>query len=230
MINFMIANVAIRTIVIYFTVLLVVRLMGKREVGQLSTFDFVVAIMIAEIAVFPMEELNIPIHIGLIPMFVLVGAEVLTSYICLKSRYLRKIIDGGPSIIIANGIILEKEMRRQRYNMNDLLAQLREKDIFDIEHVKYAILETSGKISIMLRTSKRALTPGDMDLGLPEEDVPYPLIFDGEVLQENLTLLDLTNEWLDKRLKEYNLGIRDILYASLDSRGKLFLSEKVRSK
>jgi uncharacterized membrane protein YcaP (DUF421 family) len=227
---FMIVNVAVRTIVIYFTVLLVVRLMGKREVGQLSTFDFVIAIMIAEIAVFPMEELQIPIHIGLVPMFVLVGAEVLISYICLKSRFLRKIIDGGPSIIISNGIISEKEMRRQRYNMNDLLAQLREKNVFDISHVKYAILETSGKISIMLKTSKRALTPGDMDFGFDEEEMPYPLIFDGEVMQENLRQLDLTNEWLEDRLGEYNLGIKDILYASLNSQGKLFLSEKVGGK
>ncbi len=226
----MIMNVIIRTVIIYFTVLLVIRVMGKREVGQLSTFDFVVAIMIAEIAVFPMEELQIPIYIGLIPMFILVGAEILVSYVCLKSRFLRKILDGGPSIIISDGFILEKEMRRQRYNMNDLLAQLREKNIFDIAHVKYAILETSGKISIMLKTPHRSLTSGDINLGLPEEDLSYPLIFDGEVVQQNLVLLDLTDDWLADRLKEYNLGFKDILYASLDSRGKLFLSEKIRSR
>lgn len=226
----MVMNVILRTVIIYFTVLLVIRLMGKREVGQLSTFDFVVAIMIAEIAVFPMEELHIPIHIGLIPMFILVGGEILISYVCLKSRFLRKIIDGGPSIIISNGIILEKEMRKLRYNMNDLLAQLREKGVFDISHVKYAILETSGKISIMLETSKRALTPEDMNLSLPDEGVPLPVIIDGEVLQQNLTLLGLTNDWLNDKLKKYNLSIKEILYGSIDSRGKLFLSEKVHKK
>ncbi|NLX90675.1 MAG: DUF421 domain-containing protein [Firmicutes bacterium] len=224
------SNVILRTIIIYLTVLIVMRLMGKREVGQLSTFDLVVAIMIAEIAVFPMEELDIPIYIGLIPMFILVGGEILISYLCLKSRFLRKIIDGGPSIIISNGIILENEMRRQRYNLNDLLAQLREKGIFDISEVKYAILETSGKISVMPKTSKRPLTPEDMNLSLPEEDMPLPIIFDGQVMQQNLGLLGLTNEWLDGELKKYDLRTEEILYASVDSQGKLFISEKVRKK
>jgi len=228
--SFMLSNVILRTIIIYLTVLIVMRLMGKREVGQLSTFDLVVAIMIAEIAVFPMEELDIPIYIGLIPMFILVGGEILISYLCLKSRFLRKIIDGGPSIIISNGIILENEMRRQRYNLNDLLAQLREKGIFDISEVKYAILETSGKISVMPKTSKRPLTPEDMNLSLPEEDMPLPIIFDGQVMQQNLGLLGLTNEWLDGELKKYDLRTEEILYASVDSQGKLFISEKVRKK
>lgn len=227
---FMVVNVILRTIIIYFTVLFVMRLMGKREVGQLSTFDLVVAIMIAEIAVFPMEELDIPIYIGLIPMFILVGGEILISYLCLKSRLLRKIIDGGPSIIIANGIILEKEMRKLRYNMNDLLAQLREKGVFDISEVKYAILETSGKISIMLKTPKRPLTPEDINLSLPEEDMPLPIIFDGEVIEQNLALLGLTNEWLNGKLKKFDLRTKEILYASINSQGKVFISEKVRNK
>lgn len=227
---FMVVNVILRTIIIYFTVLFVMRLMGKREVGQLSTFDLVVAIMIAEIAVFPMEELQIPIYIGLIPMFILVGGEILISYLCLKSRLLRKIIDGGPSIIIANGIILEKEMRKLRYNMNDLLAQLREKGVFDISEVKYAILETSGKISIMLKTPKRPLTPEDINLSLPEEDMPLPIIFDGEVIEQNLALLGLTNEWLNGKLKRFDLRTKEILYASINSQGKVFISEKVRNK
>lgn len=227
---FMVVNVILRTIIIYFTVLFVMRLMGKREVGQLSTFDLVVAIMIAEIAVFPMEELEIPIYIGLIPMFILVGGEILISYLCLKSRLLRKIIDGGPSIIIANGIILEKEMRKLRYNMNDLLAQLREKGVFDISEVKYAILETSGKISIMLKTPKRPLTPEDINLSLPEEDMPLPIIFDGEVIEQNLALLGLTNEWLNGKLKRFDLRTKEILYASINSQGKVFISEKVRNK
>lgn len=227
---FMVVNVILRTIIIYFTVLFVMRLMGKREVGQLSTFDLVVAIMIAEIAVFPMEELDIPIYIGLIPMFILVGGEILISYLCLKSRLLRKIIDGGPSIIIANGIILEKEMRKLRYNMNDLLAQLREKGVFDISEVKYAILETSGKISIMLKTPKRPLTPEDINLSLPEEDMPLPIIFDGEVIEQNLALLGLTNEWLNSKLKKFDLRTKEILYASINSQGKVFISEKVRNK
>lgn len=223
----MIPEIIIRTVIIYVTVLLVMRLMGKREVGQLSTFDLVVAIMVAEIAVFPMEDMDIPLVIGLIPMFILVGSEILISYVCLKSRVLRRIIGGGPSVLIANGIIMEKEMRKQRYNLNDLLAQLRGKDIFDISDVKYAILETSGKLSVMLRTRRRSLTPEDIKLRLPEEDISSPIIFDGEVLKQNLELVGLSESWLDKKLKEYDLCAKDVLYASIDSRGKLFISEKI---
>lgn len=226
----MVLNVILRTVTIYFTVLLVMRLMGKREVGQVSTFDLVVAIMIAEIAIFPMENTDTPLFIGLIPMFILVGSEILLSYLCLKSRVLRKLVDGGPSILISNGMIMEKEMRKQRYNLNDLLAQLREKDIFDISDVKYAILETSGKLSVMLKTGKRSLTPEDIKLCLPEEDITSPVILDGEVLEQNLTLRGLSEDWLNKKLKKYDLCARDILYASIDSGGKLFISEKSSSK
>ena len=118
--------------------------MGKREVGQLSTFDLVVAIMIAEVAVFPLEDLKTPLYMGLFPMLVLVSAEVLLSYLCLKYKFLRKIVDGYPSVLISKGEIVEEEMRRQRYNINDLMGQLRERNIFNISDVEYAILETTG--------------------------------------------------------------------------------------
>ncbi len=222
----MVVNLILRTIVIYLSVLVVMRLMGKREVGQLSTFDLVVAIMIAEIAVFPLEDLSIPIYIGLIPVATLLGAEIFFSYLCLYSRFFRELIEGRPSLIIADGKIMEKEMRRQRYNINDLLGQLREKNVFDISDVQYAILETSGELSVIVNPSKRPLVPGDLNINPPAEKLPTTLILDGEVLLQNLAYLNISPEWLESKLREHNLQSRDVLFASIDCRGELFISEK----
>ncbi|MEW5921260.1 MAG: DUF421 domain-containing protein [Bacillota bacterium] len=226
----MFLNVIIRTIVIYITVLVVMRLMGKREVGQLSTFDLVVAIMIAEIAVFPMEDLSIPLYMGLIPMFILAGMEILIAYIVLRSRFLRGIIEGSPSVLISGGKIIEREMRKQRYNINDLLGQLREHKIFNVADVEYAILETSGKLSVITKPSKRPVIPADMGLSPPVETIPAPIILDGEVIEKNLYSQGLSPEWLKDKLQQHNLQPQDILFASLDSEGKLYISEKEKKK
>ncbi len=222
----MVLNVIFRTIIIYLSVLLVMRLMGKREVGQLSTFDLVVAIMIAEVAVFPLDDLSMPLYIALIPVFILVGMEILISYLCLHSRFIRGIIEGSPSVLIAGGKLMEREMRRQRYNMNDLLGQLREQNIFNIADVEYAILETSGALSVISKPSKRPVNPGDLGLSPPEETIPTPIIIDGELIEKNLHFQGLTPEWLKEKLQQFNLQPGDILYASLDSHGKLYISEK----
>ncbi len=222
----MVFNIIYRTFIIYLAVLLVMRLMGKREVGQLSTFDLVVAIMIAEVAVFSLEDLSVPLYIGLIPVFILVGMEILISYLCLHSRFIRGIIEGSPSVLIAGGKIMEREMRRQRYNMNDLLGQLREQNVFNIADVEYAILETTGALSVITKTSKRAVNPGDLGLTPPAETIPTPIIIDGELIEKNLQLQGLTADWLQEKLQQFNLQPGDILYASLDSSGKLYISEK----
>ncbi len=226
----MVINVIFRTIIIYLSVLLVMRLMGKREVGQLSTFDLVVAIMIAEVAVFPLDDLNMPLYIALIPVFILVGMEILISYLCLHSRFFRGIIEGSPSVLIAGGKLMEREMRRQRYNMNDLLGQLREQNIFNIADVEYAILETSGALSVISKSSKRPVNPGDLGLTPPAETIPTPIIIDGELIEKNLHFQGLTPEWLKEKFQQFNLEPEDILYASLDSHGKLYISEKEKKK
>lgn len=221
-----IISIVYRTLLVYLAVLFVMRLMGKREIGQLSTFDLVVAIMIAEVAVFPLEDLQMPLYLGLIPMLVLVSAEVLLSYLCLKFKFLRRIVDGSPSVLISKGEIKENEMRRQRYNMNDLMGQLREKNIFNVSDVEYAILETSGELTVMLKNTKRPLSPEDLNITPAPEDIPVPLVLDGEVLQENLDYLHRSFSWLEEELKNRNLTIRDVLYASLDCQGEFYISKK----
>lgn len=216
-----------RTIFLYLAVLTATRIMGKREVGQLSAFDLVVAIMIADLAAMSMEQIDLPLYIGLIPIFTLVALEIILSWLTLKSHTLRGIVDGFPSIVIANGKIKEKELRKQRYNVSDLLGQLREKDVANIADVQYAVLETSGELSVMLKADKRPVTPEDLSIPVQYEGLPTPLIFDGRIHWRNMDQLRLDENWLRAELKKYGIaGPREVLYASLDSRGNLYVSEK----
>lgn len=216
-----------RTIFLYLAVLTATRIMGQREVGQLSAFDLVVAIMIADLAAMSMEQINLPLYLGLIPIFTLVAMEIILSWLTLKSHSLRGIVDGFPSIVIANGKIMEKELRRQRYNVSDLLGQLREKDVANIADVQYAVLETSGELSVMLKADKRPVTPADLSLPVQHEGLPTPIIFDGRVHRQNLAQLNLDENWLKAELEKYGVaGPQDVLFASLDWQGNLYVSEK----
>ncbi|NLZ38674.1 MAG: DUF421 domain-containing protein [Firmicutes bacterium] len=220
-----------RTVLIYLVVLVSIRIMGKREVGELSAFDFVVAIMIAELAAMAMEQTDMPLLVALVPIFTLVALEILLSYLCLKSHTIRNIIDGSPSIVIADGKIIEKELRKLRYNVSDLVGQLREKDVSNIADVQYAILETSGELSVQLKANKRPVTPEDLGLPTKYEGIPTPLIFDGHVHHKNLRNLQLDKDWLLKELRKQGIDrIEDVLYASLDTDGNLYVSEKDRAR
>lgn len=205
--------------------------MGKREVGQLSAFDLVVAIMIAELAAMAMDRIEMPLHEGLIPIFTLVALEIVLSYLSLKSHTIRGIVDGAPSIVIANGKIIEKELRKLRYNVSDLLGQLREKDVANIADVQYAVLETSGELSVVLKGSKRPVTPEDLGLPSKYEGLPTPLIFDGHIHFKNLQGLQLTEDWLLDQIRRQGVDrVENVLFASLDTDGNLYVSEKERKK
>lgn len=220
-----------RTLVLYLGVLVVIRIMGKREVGQLSPFDLVVAIMIAESAAISMEDTTKPLLVGFTPIFTLMGAEVLLAYISLKFKGARHIVTGMPSILIDKGVIMEKEMRKLRYNINDLLSQLRDKNVANIADVEYAILEPSGSLSVFLKSDRRPVTPKDLKIQPPYEALPVPLIFDGEVQERYLSLAGKTEEWLQGKLQEMGIkSHKDVLFASLDQNEGLYVSRKNAGK
>ena len=220
-----------RTVFLYLAVLAAVRIMGKREVGQLSAFDLVVAIMIAELAAMSMEKIDMPLYEGIIPIFTLVFLEIFLSYLSLKSHTIRGLVDGAPTIVSANGKIREKELRKLRYNVSDLLGQLRQKDVANIANVQYAILETSGELSVVLKSGKRPVTPEDLGLPVKEEGLPTPLIFDGQVHCRNLQKLGLDRTWLEEEIRKKGVArIEDVLFASLDTSGQLYVSEKEQAK
>ena len=220
-----------RTVIFYLAVLVSIRVMGKREVGELSAFDLVVAIMIAELAAMSMENLDMPLHEALIPIFTLVLLEILLSFVSLKSHTIRGIVDGAPSIVIANGKIIEKELRKLRYNMSDLLGQLRVKDVANIADVQYAVLETSGELSVVLKAEKRPVTPADLGLPVKYEGIPTPLIFDGHIHYKNLRGLSLDEAWLLSELHKKGVAqAANVLFASIDPEGNLYVSEKEKKQ
>jgi uncharacterized membrane protein YcaP (DUF421 family) len=187
MIEYMI--IVFRTFLLYILVLLIFRTMGKREVGELSILDLVVFIMIGELAVVAIDNPREPIMHSVFPMLFLVLIQILFSFISLKSKKFRDLVEGKPIIIINRGKIDEKEMRRQRYNFDDLLMQLREKDIRNIADVEYAILEPSGKLSVFEKVNENG-------------DITIPLILDGAVMDINLERINKTKLWLKQELKK----------------------------
>lgn len=188
--------------------------MGKREVGELSILDLVVFIMIGELAVVAIEDQKEPIMHSVFPMLILVVIQILFSYISLNSKKFRDIIEGKPIIIINRGKIDEKEMRRQRYNFDDLLMQLREKDIRNIADVEFAILETSGKLSVFQKENKKS------------GDITIPLIMDGAIMEINLERINKTKLWLKQELKKKGYtNVKNISFCSYQN-GSLFIDEK----
>ncbi len=222
----MIWDYVYRTVLIYFVVLVVIRLMGKREIGQLSPFDFVVAVIMAEIAAIPMEVSDIPLWHSIVPLLVLGLLEVLLSYATLFSTTLRRLICGEPQVIVKNGKLLRAEMRKARYNLDEFLAQVREKGIVNPDDIEFAVLETSGKLSVVLKSQRRPLTPADLGIPTNYEGLPVILIKDGTVLKNNLQQAGLDEAWLAGALGERGLKPEKVLLCTLSSDGNLFLCEK----
>ncbi|KAB2951878.1 DUF421 domain-containing protein [Heliorestis acidaminivorans] len=216
-----------RTLLIYLAVLLIMRIMGKREIGQLSPVDLVVAIMIAELAAIPMEDTDKPLYAALIPMFVLMFAEIAFSYLQLKIPQTRVWLSGKPTVVIRDGKIQEKAMRMSRYNLDDLLSQLRDRNIPNIQDVEFAILETSGTLSIIPKSQKRPVTPEDLGISTVYEGLPVPIILDGRIEFSNLKEHNLDENWLKNELANHGVaGYKDVFFACLDSRGNFYVCPK----
>lgn len=220
----------LRTVLIYFVIFVILRLMGKREIGKLSIFDLIISVMIAEIAVFVIEDPHRSLMSGLLPMFVLVAIQIALSFIHLKSQKTRLFLEGKPSILIADGQLDEQEMKRQRYNLDDLLQQLREKEIAAISDVAYAILENSGKLSIFKKAGKEAVNRQDMGLAVAEPTpLPLPLIMDGLVQTEHLRRLHKDRKWLVDTLHAQGVtNLEDVFYCAAEHlpSNKLFIQLK----
>lgn len=217
----------VRTLILYSLVVVVLRVLGKRQIGQLQPFELVVIIMISELASVPSENAGIPLVSGAVPIIVLLIAELILSYINLKSEKVRKILSGRPTVIIDKGKILEAEMRRMRYSLSDLLEQLRIKNSPNIADVEYAILETNGELSVILKSNKRPTIPEDLNLKPAYEGLPITLVMDGNLNAENLMKARVDRAWLETEIKKLNIShLQDVFLASLDSAGKLFIQKK----
>lgn len=222
--------VLVRTLILFAVVVVVLRLMGKREIGQLQPYELVIVIMLSELAAIPMQNTGVPLVNGLIPILTLLVAQVALSFTCLKSERARGLICGTPAVLIQNGKILEHELARQRYNINDLLEQLRIKNVPNIADVEFAILETDGQLSIIPKSQRRPLVPEDLNIPTRYEGLPTPLIIDGFVDRESLARINLDENWLKGELQKFGLSdYKQVLFASLDCDGKLYCQAKAKA-
>jgi uncharacterized membrane protein YcaP (DUF421 family) len=213
-----------RTIFLYIIILIIFRVMGKREIGELSVLDLVVFIMIAEMAVVAIENPKDPLSHSMLPMFLLMGIQILLAYVSLKSQRIRDVIDGKPSVIINNGKIDENMMKKQRYNFDDLLVQLRDKNVKNVADVEFAILEPSGKLSVFEKKKEEGTSVEDQQE--EEGTLNLPLIMDGTIQEDHLKQINKTNLWLRQQLR--SLGYKDfknISFCSYD-KGVFFIDLK----
>jgi uncharacterized membrane protein YcaP (DUF421 family) len=223
----MILQIIAKTVFMYLVIILSMRLMGKRQIGQLQPFEFALAVMISDLAVMPLSDEDKNFFHGLIPIFVLVLCQVLLSFLSIKGVRIREIICGKPIILIRNGKVLEKNMRKELYTINDLTEQLRFNSVQCIGDVEYGILETNGQLSVFLKSEKRPATPEDLGLKTPEEKLCYDVIIDGKLIGRTLERLNLKQEWVDQALKEYGVNdYKQVFYAYVDSDMKLQVQKK----
>lgn len=221
----MLVNFA-RSILLYIIVLIVMRLMGKREIGQLQPFELAISIMIADLATIPMSDTGIPISNGIIPILGLLTMHILISLINLKSLKAREIICGKPSILIFKGKIQEEALTKERFTVNELQERLRSQGIFNISDVEFAILETSGQVSVVEKANKRTTIPDDFDIKPDYEGIPYDLIIDGKIMYDNLKLLNKDELWLNKEINKFGLLPNKVLIATIDGKGQFFCQGK----
>ena len=216
----------VRTIILYILVLVVMRFMGKREIGQLQPFELAISIMIADLATLPMAEPGIPITNGVIPILGLLVMHLIISVINLKSLRMREIVCGKPSILIYRGRIQEENMKKERFTINELEERLRGENVFDIGDVEYAILETSGQISVIQKPNRRTAIPEDFGINPPYEGISYDLVVDGKIMKQNLEKLGKDYNWLLKQVEQFGINPEDALIATIDGKGNFFCQEK----
>jgi len=216
----------IRTIVLYVLVLMVMRFMGKREIGQLQPFELVISIMIADLASIPMSDVGVPIFNGIIPILGLLVMHLIISFFNLKSIRFREVICGKPSILIYRGKIDEQVLKKERYTINELQERLRGKDVFNIGDVEYAILETSGEINVILKPEKRNPTLDDLDIKADYEGISYDLVIDGVIQYDNLNKLNKDYKWLKSQVKKFGFLPEDALVVTIDGKNQIYCQKK----
>lgn len=203
-----------RAIIIYVAVILAVRVMGKRQIGELKPHELVITILVSQIATIPMEDNSMPLINSLIPLMTLVALELFVSAISMKSFRFRNLLEGKPIFIIRDGKIDQKQMKRLRFTVDDLSDALREKDVFDITEVNCAVIETNGSISVLQKKERQPITPSTLHLPVLEEAMPIVVVLDGKPIDEYFGDYTINLDFLQGELNQRGLNINDILYMS----------------
>lgn len=197
----------VRTIILYLILILVIRLMGKRQIGEMEASEFVVTMLVANLAAIPMQDGGIPLFSGLVPILTVLGVELVLSTLSLRSIRLRKILCGKPVILIENGRILQENLRRTRVTLDELAGHLREKDVLDLRAVQYAILETNGNLSVFPYPAEKPASAKDAGIQVKRQYLPMTIISDGKLLKDNLAKAGKDAAWVEKILRQHNADI-----------------------
>lgn len=218
--------ILIRSLILYILVVFSVRLMGKRQLGELQPSELVITILVSNIATLPLEDTDIPLIVGVTPILSLVCFEVIVSWLILRMPKLRKVISGSPKIIISNGKINRNVMRELRFSVDDLMTALRGRDIFDISEVQFAIVETTGSISIMKKSEKDIPTRENLNIPADNIDPPQVIVSDGMVMQVALKSLGFNEQFVKNVSKKAGIKTSDIFIMTADGTGKCFIAPK----
>jgi uncharacterized membrane protein YcaP (DUF421 family) len=211
----------LRTGILYLVLVLAVRLMGKRQIGQMEASEFVVTMLVANLAAIPMQDGAIPLHSGLVPILTVLGLELTLAGLLLRSMLLRKFFCGKPVILIDNGKILEESLRRTRVTLDELMGHLRQKDVLDVTTVQFAILETDGTLSVFPYPKHRPATAGEAGIRPERQYLPVTLIQDGYLIRENLEKSGRSPQWLETELKKQNADCASTLLMTIDESGSV---------
>ena len=222
------AVVLIRACILYVIITFSLRLMGKRQLGELQPSELVVTILISNIAAIPVEDSSVPMLMGVVPILTLVSLDVIVSAIMLKFPKFRKLIIGSPRVIMSEGVIMQKEMKRLRYTVDDLVEAMREEQIFDINEIYYAIVETTGKIHFLKKKDYQNAEKADVGCGGSSSDPPAVIIRDGREDEEQLNSMGLGMGWLRQQLREQKLGIKDVFLMTADRNGQNTIIKRQR--
>ena len=209
----------LRTILLYLVLLAAIRFLGKRQIGQMEASEFVVAMLVADLAAIPMQDVSIPLYTGLVPILTVLGAELVLAGICLRSIRFRRLLCGKPVILIENGRVLQNNLRRTRVTIDELMGHLREKDVLDVRTVQYAILETNGNLSVFPYPAEVAPSAKDLQIHPKERYLPITIVSDGVLLDENLALSGRDGDWLRKTLGDYRATVAGTWLLTVDKTG-----------
>ena len=221
------AIVFVRTLIIYFALVLIMRILGKRQLGEMELSEFVVAALIADLASHPLQDIGIPMINGLVPIVTLFCCEVLISGVAMKNIRLRALLFGKPSMLVEKGKIKQHEMKKNRFTTDELMEELRNQGYLDISAVEYAVLETDGRLSVIPYPSESPVKPSQLKIEAEDKGYPVVVISDGHVIESNLRLVGRDRNWLKKRLAA--LGVKDaeqVFLMTVNSAGQVYFTPK----
>lgn len=222
--------VFIRALILYIIVIFSVRLMGKRQIGELQPSELVITILVSNIATLPLEDLNIPLVMGILPILSLVCFEVIMSWLSLKSKRLRHAVSGSPKVIIRDGVLDQKVMEDLRFSVDDLMTALRGNSVFDIADVQFAIVETNGSVSVYEKYAQRNVRNTDLNLTGTSMDPPVIIVSDGKLITQGLNETGLKKQWVYDLIERKHMELSDIFLLTADKNGTYNLIKRSSGK